>query len=83
MQANGVPTAAFHVLNSESDIESALDDFSANPWVVKRDVLAGGKGVVVTDDRDEANSLFQNRSKATVKFCWKHFCPVKRQVCSL
>ena len=54
MAANNVPTAAFHVLNSDSDINAALDDFAGNPWVVKRDVLAGGKGVVVTEDRNEA-----------------------------
>nr|MCS5585524.1 phosphoribosylamine--glycine ligase [Pseudomonadales bacterium] len=32
-------------------------DFSSNPWVIKRDVLAGGKGVVVTADRDEAKEF--------------------------
>ena len=59
MQMNNVPTAKFHVLDSNSDIESALDDFAANPWVVKRDVLAGGKGVVVTDDRSEAREFIE------------------------
>lgn len=54
MAANNVPTAAFHVLNVDSDIDAALDDFAGNPWVVKRDVLAGGKGVVVTENRSEA-----------------------------
>ena len=40
MKQNGVPTADFHVLEKDSDIDAALDDFSGNPWVVKRDVLA-------------------------------------------
>ena len=33
MQMNDVPTAKFHVLDSSSDIDSALDDFAGNPWV--------------------------------------------------
>jgi phosphoribosylamine--glycine ligase len=40
-----------------SDIEDALDAFSGAPWVIKRDVLAGGKGVLVTDDRDKAEAF--------------------------
>ncbi|MBT5026592.1 MAG: phosphoribosylamine--glycine ligase, partial [Euryarchaeota archaeon] len=56
MRAANVPTAAFHVLEHGSDIDAALSDFSGQPWVVKRDVLAGGKGVVVTEDRAEALS---------------------------
>ena len=57
MQSNGVPTASFHVLDKDSDIDAALDDFSGNPWVVKRDVLAGGKGVVVTENREDAKQF--------------------------
>tara|TARA_B100001093_G_scaffold519934_1_gene611530 strand:- start:20053 stop:21336 length:1284 start_codon:yes stop_codon:yes gene_type:complete len=57
MRAANVPTADYHVLNSNSDIEAALDDFSGKPWVVKRDVLAGGKGVVVTEQRSEARAF--------------------------
>ena len=53
MQNLGIPTGGIHNINSESQINAALDDFNP-PWVVKRDVLAGGKGVVVTSDRDEA-----------------------------
>ena len=44
MKENGVPTADFHVLDRNSDVDAALDEFSDNPWVIKRDVLAGGKG---------------------------------------
>ena len=50
-----VPTGEIHVIESEAMIDVALDDFSP-PWVVKRDVLAGGKGVVVTSDRVEAEN---------------------------
>lgn len=53
----GVPTADYVELNAESDVEAALDRYGSNPWVIKRDVLAGGKGVVVTSDRDEARQF--------------------------
>ena len=48
MQKVGVPTAGFDVLDSKSDIEAMLVKYSEHPFVIKRDVLAGGKGVVVT-----------------------------------
>ena len=48
-----IPTAGVQHLTSETDLDDAVDCWGA-PWVVKRDVLAGGKGVVVTEDRDEA-----------------------------
>ena len=54
MRRADVPTADYVVLDSRSDIESALSSYSDNPWVIKRDVLAGGKGVVVTTNLQEA-----------------------------
>ena len=48
-----IPTAGVQHLTRETDLDAAVDLWGA-PWVVKRDVLAGGKGVVVTEDRDEA-----------------------------
>ena len=48
-----IPTADVQHLTADSDLDEAVDRWGA-PWVVKRDVLAGGKGVVVTEDRDEA-----------------------------
>jgi phosphoribosylamine--glycine ligase len=59
MTAAGVPTAAYQRLDATSDIEAALDRYEGEPWVVKRDVLAGGKGVVVTADRGEARSFIE------------------------
>ena len=53
MRDAGVPTARSFTCTSEAEINSALDAFGA-PFVVKDDGLAGGKGVVVTDDRAEA-----------------------------
>ncbi|GAA1746867.1 phosphoribosylamine--glycine ligase [Aeromicrobium alkaliterrae] len=53
MAAAEVPTAMARVCTTRDEIEAALDAFGA-PHVVKDDALAAGKGVVVTDDRQEA-----------------------------
>lgn len=53
MTAAGVPTAAAYVCTDQVEAERALDEFGP-PYVVKDDGLAAGKGVVVTDDRDQA-----------------------------
>ena len=75
MSQNNVPTAAFHVLGKDSDIDDALDDFSGNPWVVKRDVLAGGKGVVVTEDRDEAKQFILDSIMSDRQVLLEEFLP--------
>jgi len=48
-----IPTAGVQHLTEATNLDEAVDRWGA-PWVVKRDVLAGGKGVVVTENRDEA-----------------------------
>ncbi|TNU76854.1 phosphoribosylamine--glycine ligase [Miniimonas arenae] len=53
MAAAGVPTALAHVCTTLDEVAEALDAFGA-PHVVKDDGLAAGKGVVVTDSREEA-----------------------------
>ncbi|MBT3356789.1 MAG: phosphoribosylamine--glycine ligase [Euryarchaeota archaeon] len=53
MQELNIPTAGIILIENSERIKEALDTFSP-PWVVKRDVLAGGKGVVVTESRKEA-----------------------------
>ncbi len=53
MRDAGVPTAQSYTCTTQEEIEKALDAFGA-PYVVKDDGLAAGKGVVVTQDRDEA-----------------------------
>ncbi len=53
MDAAGVPTARAFVCTTAEEAAAALDELGA-PYVVKDDGLAAGKGVVVTDDRDEA-----------------------------
>ena len=75
MQKANVPTAAFHVLSGTSDVEAALDDFAGNPWVVKRDVLAGGKGVVVTEDRNEARTFINTSIQSDGQVLLEEFLP--------
>jgi phosphoribosylamine--glycine ligase len=53
MAAAGVPTAMARVCTTPEEAADALDAFGP-PYVVKDDGLAAGKGVVVTEDRDEA-----------------------------
>jgi phosphoribosylamine--glycine ligase len=53
MDAAGVPTARAFVCTTADEAAAALDELGA-PYVVKDDGLAAGKGVVVTDSRDEA-----------------------------
>ncbi len=59
MEVLGIPTGGVQILKSDSDIDAALSRYSS-PWVIKRDVLAAGKGVVVTEDVDEASSFIQD-----------------------
>lgn len=56
MEQLGIPTGGVQILDSDSDVKAALARF-APPWVIKRDVLAAGKGVVVTEDASEAESF--------------------------
>jgi phosphoribosylamine--glycine ligase len=53
MAAAEVPTALAHVCTTAEEVAAALDAFGP-PYVVKDDGLAAGKGVVVTDSREEA-----------------------------
>ncbi|MEO5878078.1 MAG: phosphoribosylamine--glycine ligase [Streptosporangiaceae bacterium] len=55
MEAAGVPTARSFVCDHPHQVDEALDAFGP-PYVVKQDGLAAGKGVVVTDDRGEAQA---------------------------
>lgn len=75
MQHVGVPTAEFVILDSKSDIESALESYQSNPWVIKRDVLAGGKGVLVTSDYEEAKSFILESIASDGKVLLEEFLP--------
>ncbi len=51
----GVPTARFGVFDEVAEAVAFLRELDG-PWVVKTDGLAAGKGVLVTEDRDEAEA---------------------------
>ena len=55
----GIPTGRFRVIEDPNEISSTVDSFSP-PWVVKRNVLAGGKGVTVTSDRKVAEDAISH-----------------------
>ncbi|WP_182353202.1 phosphoribosylamine--glycine ligase [Flaviflexus huanghaiensis] len=50
-----VPTAMAHICTTREQVDDALQMFPS-PYVVKDDGLAAGKGVVVTEDLDEARN---------------------------
>jgi len=75
MHKVGVPTADFVVLDADSDIAAALKSYSNNPWVIKRDVLAGGKGVVVTTDYTEASNFIESAIASDGKVLLEQFLP--------
>jgi len=56
-------------------IEAALGEYSDNPWVIKRDVLAGGKGVVVTENFAEAKQFIQDSIATDGKILLEEFLP--------
>jgi phosphoribosylamine--glycine ligase len=57
MQKHGVPTAFSETFTRET-LESGLDylDKQAGPYVLKADGLAAGKGVIITESKDEAKA---------------------------
>lgn len=60
MAAAGVRTAFSEIVDSPARLDAALDRFGPprgeSAWVVKDDLLAAGKGVVVTQNRDTARA---------------------------
>ena len=53
MHSAGVPTGTARSVSSVEELEAALDEVGA-PYVVKADGLASGKGVLVTESREDA-----------------------------
>ncbi|MDR0482694.1 MAG: phosphoribosylamine--glycine ligase [Cellulomonadaceae bacterium] len=53
MAAAGVPTGRAAVCHTLDEVLAAMEDFGA-PHVIKDDGLAAGKGVIVTDSKNEA-----------------------------
>ena len=75
MDAAGVPTAEYDVLDASADVHALLDARSHEPWVLKRDVLAGGKGVVVTSDRKEALAFIEESIQSDGHILLERFLP--------
>ena len=63
----------FKILDKDSNIDLALYEYSANPWVIKRDVLAGG--VVVTENFDEAKQFIQQSITSDGQVLLEEFLP--------
>ncbi len=53
MKKYDIRTARFKTVTSEAELEEALKEFSP-PYVLKADPLAGGKGVLIIEDKAEA-----------------------------
>ncbi|MDR1943373.1 MAG: phosphoribosylamine--glycine ligase [Synergistaceae bacterium] len=53
MARNGVPTSAFDICSSDGECAAAIASRKP-PYVIKADGLAAGKGVFLTDDKNEA-----------------------------
>jgi phosphoribosylamine--glycine ligase len=60
----GIPTAAFGVFDNEDNAIAYLATMSA-PYVIKTDGLAAGKGVLVTNDLDEAIADVRSKLSGT------------------
>lgn len=60
MERAGVPTASGRAFTAVADAVAYMDTLGP-PYVVKADGLAAGKGVVVTDERDEAVGAIEDR----------------------
>src|SRR6202041_1665849 len=56
LQRHHIPTAPFAICDSIEQVREALGHFHV-PVVVKADGLAGGKGVVIAKDKEEAASV--------------------------
>jgi phosphoribosylamine---glycine ligase len=66
MRAAGIPTAAARTCATEAEVDAALAEFGP-PYVVKADGLAGGKGVVVTADRQAAAAHAANCGSVVIE----------------
>jgi phosphoribosylamine---glycine ligase len=66
MSAAGVPTAKAFTCTTEDEVERALEATGA-PYVVKNDGLAAGKGVVVTNDIEQAKQHARDCGRVVVE----------------
>ena len=80
MMDAGIPTAAYKTFTAENVHEgSDFIDTLEPPFVLKADGLAAGKGVIITEDRDEAKAVLkemileQKFGKSSVKVVIEEF----------
>jgi len=66
MRAAGIPTAASYTCRTGTEAARALAAFGP-PYVVKADGLAGGKGVLVTDDLKAAQAHAAGSSRVVIE----------------
>lgn len=60
MQRHNIPTAAFNEFNADNLTEGYIFiDENKAPFVLKADGLAAGKGVVITEDKEEAKATLK------------------------
>lgn len=58
MDEFGVPSGGYTPLKTQSDLDKALEDEQfSNPYVFKYRYLAGGKGVLVSTDKEEVRAF--------------------------
>ncbi|MCL4156295.1 UNVERIFIED_CONTAM: hypothetical protein GTU68_002365 [Idotea baltica] len=68
MMRHGVPTAASKTFTKDTINEGlAYLDSQKGPYVLKADGLAAGKGVIITENRDEAKSTLNASSKVVIE----------------
>jgi phosphoribosylamine--glycine ligase len=72
MERAGIPTARFRVAQDSEEAKKYLEEFGF-PVVLKADGLAGGKGVVIVEDRKQAEAAFERlpRGRIVVEECLK------------
>ena len=64
---SGIPTAGFATADNETEARAALDRFGF-PVVLKADGLAAGKGVIIAQDRAEAEAaISQLKSRLVIE----------------
>lgn len=59
MKKAGVPTADFQVFHDAKSALAFVEDRSEQPWVIKADGLAAGKGVLVCQNKEEAKAAIE------------------------
>ena len=67
VSAAGVPTARYGDFTAVDDAVAFLDELPG-PWVVKTDGLAAGKGVLVTESREEAEADVRDKLSGASAF---------------